>query len=105
MVARELGDQLAPGPPVLGPAVQQDERRALPGLGHVEPDVADLHVTMADAGDGRDGVEVHGVRAVRGICAAYPDGARAAHRSHGCPGRVAPGNAAGTDLSVAVDRA
>ena len=37
------GDELAPGVPVLRPAVEQQERISLAGLGHVHAQVGEIH--------------------------------------------------------------
>jgi hypothetical protein len=64
-VLGERREDLAPLPPVLGPAVQQDERRGrgIAGLGDVDPQAAGLHVDVAvghlDARDGQLGRDAH----------------------------------------------
>ena len=56
----ERGDELAPGPPVLGPAMYEQHGVALAGLGHVQADAAHVHVAVLHSGELGEGRR-HGV--------------------------------------------
>jgi hypothetical protein len=51
VASRKWADEMTPAPPVLGPAMQQDERRSLPGLGDVDLHVAELDKPVGDPAD------------------------------------------------------